>query len=67
MLSVTNKPIVLSFIMLSVANKPIVLSAILLSVVMLNAVCQMSWRHLAGTLVTKKKVFYKLLLVRMFE
>jgi uncharacterized membrane protein YdbT with pleckstrin-like domain len=67
MLSVTNKPIVLSFIMLSVANKPIVLSAILLSVVMLYAVCQISWRLFCWNIGDEEKSFYKLLLVRMFE
>jgi hypothetical protein len=38
MLSVTNKPFVLSDVMLSVTSKPLVLSVIILGVVMLSVV-----------------------------
>ncbi len=38
MLSVANKPFMLSVVMLSVANKPFMLSVVMLSVIMLNVV-----------------------------
>jgi hypothetical protein len=43
MLSVANKPIMLSVVLLSVTNKPIMLSVVMLNVVMLSGVATYVW------------------------